>query len=46
MFLNDTNIPTVAEARVDGVGAMVGEFVRAAIVENKGGAGGVSVEPC
>ena len=25
---------------------MVGEFVRAAIVENKGGAGGVAGKPC
>ena len=32
----------VAESRVVGVGAVVGEFLRAAIVENKGGAGGVA----
>ncbi len=37
---------TVAEARADGAGAMVGEFVRAAIVEIKGGAGGVAGKPC
>ena len=41
-----TDIPTVAEARADGAGAMVREFVHAAIVENKGGTGGVGIEPC
>ncbi len=36
----------VAESRVVGVGAVVGEFFCAAIVENKGGAGGVAGKPC
>ncbi len=36
----------VADARADGTGAMVGEFMRAAIVEIKGGAGGVAGKPC
>ncbi len=36
----------VAEARANGTCAMVGEFVHNAIVENKGGAIGVGVEPC
>ena len=36
----------VAEARAVGAGAVVGEFFCAAIVENKGGAGGVAGKPC
>ena len=40
------DIPTVAEARADDAGAVVGKFLRAAIVENKGGAGGVAHKPC
>ena len=40
------NILTVAEARADGAGAVVGEFVCTAIVENKGGARGVAGKPC
>ena len=39
------NILTVAEARADGAGAVVGEFLHAAIVENKGGARGVTGKP-
>ena len=40
------DIPAVTEARADGAGADVGEFLHAAIVENKGGAGGVANKPC
>ncbi len=36
----------VAEARAVGAGAVVGGFFCAAIVENKGGAGGVAGKPC
>jgi hypothetical protein len=36
----------VAEARADGAGAVVGDFLHAAIVENKGGAGGMAGKPC
>ena len=46
MFFTTSDILTVAEARANGAGAMVGEFVCNAIVETKGGAVGVGVEPC
>ena len=46
MFFTTSDILTVAEARANGAGAMVGEFVCNAIVETKGGAIGVGVEPC
>ena len=40
------DILTVAEARAVGAGAVVGELFFPAIVENKGGAGGMAGEPC
>ena len=46
VFCTTSGIPTVAEARANGAGAMVGEFVCNVIVETKGGAIGVGVEPC
>ena len=46
MFFTSSNIPTVAEARADVAGAMVGEFVCNAIVENNGGTIGVGINPC
>ena len=36
----------VPEARAIGAGAVVRDFFCAAIVENKGGAGGVAGKPC
>ncbi len=39
-------MPTIAEARAVGAGAVVGELFFPAIVENKGGAGGMAGEPC
>ena len=45
-FLPTSNIPTASEARANGAGGMVGECVCNAIVDNKGGAVGVGVEPC